>query len=350
MRPSTVFVTALTLALAGAAHGQAAKLAVGDEAPGLNIDTWVKGGEVSIETGKVYVIEFWATWCAPCRKSIPHLTELQKKYGRDKLVVVGISTEASDIVEPFVTQQGDRMDYTVATDRRNATNRAWMKAAGLSGIPAVFVVDQQGRIAYIGSPLEEAFDAAIASVMSGRYDPVLQARAEPILKSARRARKVRNWRMALRHYDEVIDLSARVFADVAIERFKMILLDMKDPEAAYDYARKELVGKLFAADSGALRMLAVEITTNPEIDRAGRDLDVAMTAARQSLQLEGPVHPRALSTAALVHFHRGELREAIELQTEAYFRAEPRAKSGYRRVLSSYREAAGRASTDSSSG
>ncbi|MHC4129978.1 MAG: TlpA family protein disulfide reductase [Planctomycetota bacterium] len=345
MRLSNVIAATLALTLPGAALGADEKLAVGDQAPGLNIETWVKGQEVKIEPGKVYIIEFWATWCAPCKKSIPHLTELQKKYGPDKLVIVGITDEAQEIVESFVQKQGDNMDYTVATDRRGACNRLWMRAAGLQGIPAAFIVDRGGKVAFIGNPLDDAFDQTLASVMSGRFDPALQKQAAPILKSARRARTVRNWRMALRHYDQVIEMDAMVFADVAIERFSMILLDMKDSDEAYEYARSGLIDGKFAKDSGALRMLAEEIATNPDIERAGRDLEVAMVAADKSLQLEGRRDPESLAAVALVHYHRGEIQEAVQLQTRAYFLARPEVKAGFKRVLGSYRDAADRAGT-----
>jgi thiol-disulfide isomerase/thioredoxin len=347
MRLSNVIVAALTLVLSATVFGKPEKLAVGDPAPGLNIDVWVKGSEVKITPGKVYVIEFWATWCVPCKKSIPHLTELQKKYGRDKLVVVGISDENQELVESFVKKQGDNMDYVVATDRRNGTSRSWMKAAGMEGIPAAFIVDRAGNVAYIGRPNEESFSLTLASVMSGRYDPVLQKQAEPILQSARRARKVRNWRIALRHYDEVIALDSMVFADIAIERFSMILLDMNDAPQAYDYADSVLIRDKFAKDPGALRMLAAVITRHPDIEPDDRDLEVAMTAAELSLTLEGTRDPEALSMAALVHFHRGEIDEAVELQTRAYFLAEPVEKAGYKRVLASYQDAANRATAGS---
>jgi thiol-disulfide isomerase/thioredoxin len=347
MRVSKFIVAILALALSGPALGKPGKLAVGDSAPELNIEAWVRGDEVQLAPGKVYVVEFWATWCVPCKKSIPHLTKLQERYGRDKLVIIGISDEDQETVEAFVRQQGKNMDYTVATDRRSGTTRTWMRAAGVEGLPHAFIVDRAGKVAFIGSPLDEAFDTTLAKVMTGRYDPVLQAQAEPVLQSARRARDVRNWRMALRFYDEVIALDPRVFAEVAIERFEMILIDMKDMDQAYQYASGDLIDVKFAKDAGALGMLAEKIAAGPELRAQERDLEVALEAAERSLALAGASDPESLSVAALVHFHRGELDQAIELQTRAYFLARPEAKAGYRRVLTSYRAAADRATAGS---
>jgi thiol-disulfide isomerase/thioredoxin len=74
---------------------------------------------VDLAAGKgkqTYVVEFWATWCGPCRVSIPHLTELQKKFKTQGVTFIGVSDETEDKVKPFVDKMGDKMDYTVAVD------------------------------------------------------------------------------------------------------------------------------------------------------------------------------------------------------------------------------------------
>ncbi len=349
MRLGNLLCVALCLALTSVAVAQRKQLSVGDPAPGLDIDMWVKGEEVSIESGKVYVIDFWATWCVPCRRSIPHLSELQEMYGDQGLIVIGISDEDTDTVTPFVQQQGDRMDYTVATDRRKATTRAWFNAAGLKTIPAAFIVGRNGNLMFIGDPLADQaqMDLILSKVLRGRFDPLLQKQAEPVLRAARRARKVKNWRMAAKQFDDIIALDGRVFADVALERFEMMIVDMADPDAAYAYARDELSGRLFRDDADALCMLAAKITSDPKIKREYRDLEVALEAANRAQQLVERDDPQSLATLALVRFHRGDLQAAIDLQTRAYFIAHPRAKAGYKRVLSSYQEAAQRMPSDS---
>ena len=101
-------ITMLAVALL-ATPALATKL--GDPAPALKIKEWVKGQPVELKAGKgkqVYVIEFWATWCGPCRTSIPHLTKLQKKYS-DRVTFVGVTSEKNvKDVQQFVTKMGDR--------------------------------------------------------------------------------------------------------------------------------------------------------------------------------------------------------------------------------------------------
>src|SRR6218665_3455120 len=92
---------------------------VGSPAPALKVAKWFKGTPVTeLEKGKVYVVEFWATWCGPCKSSIPHVTKLQKQYKDKGLTVIGVDIWETDLakVEPFVAEMGDKMDYAVAIE------------------------------------------------------------------------------------------------------------------------------------------------------------------------------------------------------------------------------------------
>ena len=127
--------------------------------------TYVKGNAVTIEVGKVYVIEFWATWCPPCRDSIPHLTEIQKKYKDKGVTVIGISQEPINTVKPFVEKMGDKMDYTVAVDPDSKVADGYMGEYNQRMIPTAFVVNSKGNIAWIGHPMD-GLDEVLEKIIS----------------------------------------------------------------------------------------------------------------------------------------------------------------------------------------
>lgn len=131
-------------------------LGVGDKAPELKTGDWIQGPAVTkFETGKVYVVEFWASWCAPCVQNIPHLNELQKKYEKDGLVVIGqnVWERSEAAARKLVRSMGSKMSYRVALDTKSEDmSEKWMKAAGKGGIPTAFLVDKTGKIAWIGHP------------------------------------------------------------------------------------------------------------------------------------------------------------------------------------------------------
>ncbi len=152
-------------------------LAAGSPAPPLTVDAWVKGDAVkAFEPGKVYVVEFWATWCGPCVRNIPNLSALQNQY--PELTVIGVAASERPTKKPaegvvddgrlatvqkFVESRGDGMNYRVAFDGDASMGRAWMLAAKQRSIPWACIVDGTGTIAWMGHP--ELMDREIARVM-----------------------------------------------------------------------------------------------------------------------------------------------------------------------------------------
>lgn len=181
MKPlSRLLALPLSTLLAAASLGAE----LGDPAPALDIKEWIKGGPVDLAAGKgktVHVVEFWATWCGPCRTSIPHLTELQKRFKDKGVVFVGVSNEKSDVVKKFVTKMGDKMDYAVAIDG-GKTSEGYMEAFNINGIPHAFVVDKDGRIVWQGHPMA-GLDTTLEKVVNGKYD-LAAAKAESAKQAA----------------------------------------------------------------------------------------------------------------------------------------------------------------------
>ncbi len=151
------------------------ELWIGSSAPELSIAKFVKGDSVDgFESGQVYVVEFWATWCSPCIKAFPHLSDMQESYGED-VRFIGVNVwerqkgqERMDLVEEFVAKQGERMRYTVAVEDGSSMSDNWMKPAGQNGIPAAFIVDGDAKIAWVGHPGE--IDKPLEAIVAGEFD------------------------------------------------------------------------------------------------------------------------------------------------------------------------------------
>lgn len=118
------------------------------KAPELQVEKWI--GEKPDTKGKVVLIEFWATWCPPCRKSIPLLNDLQKKF-TDDLVVIGISHESEKDVLKLKKPQ---IEYYRAIDTQARTKTEM----GVQGIPHVIILEPEGHVVWEGFPLLEGYE------------------------------------------------------------------------------------------------------------------------------------------------------------------------------------------------
>lgn len=108
-----------------------------------------KDVKLSSYKGKVVVLDFWATWCPPCRKGIPDLIELQTNYQKKGIEVVGVSFDQNGkvAVEPFVKKNG--VNYTMLLLAGASAGQTVAQQYVPSGkIPTMHIIDKQGRIAY----------------------------------------------------------------------------------------------------------------------------------------------------------------------------------------------------------
>lgn len=98
-------------------------------------------------TGKPLIVEFWATWCPPCRTSIPHLNEVYQKYKGQGLEIIGVTDEDRSTVNKFV--KDIPIEYHVAFD----SNGKFAKPFGIRGIPHAMILDKAGKVVWEGHPM-----------------------------------------------------------------------------------------------------------------------------------------------------------------------------------------------------
>jgi thiol-disulfide isomerase/thioredoxin len=111
--------------------------------------------------GKVVLLDFWATWCPPCRAEVPNLVEIQKSFGDKKFVLLSVSLDRDlDAARRFVRDKG--MDWVHVIDRDAARDLA--EKYQIEFIPSTFVIDRRGKVAALqlrGSALRDRIAALL---------------------------------------------------------------------------------------------------------------------------------------------------------------------------------------------
>ena len=359
MRKPWVIAPAI-LMLCATTRAGAQQLGIGDPAPAIQVKEFVKGTPISsLEKGKRYVVEFWATWCGPCRVSIPHLTEMQKKHPDFTFVGVSVWEQDQKGVRPFVQQMGDKMVYTVAVDdvpeggngNDGKMAKAWMEAAGQNGIPTAFLIDRDGRIAWIGHPMQ--MDEPLAKLAAGTWD-VSAARTQ-FQKEQAQARKMSELRdklikaqqsgdanQFLSALDQAITDDPSLEAQLGPQKFVVLLRGVKAPDKALTYGNQLVDGPL-KDNPGALNELAWMIVA-PEAPKADAStVKLALKAAQRADTLAQGKDPGIADTLAKAYFDSGNRAKALETQERAVKLAKgapPEALQGLTERLEQYRKAA----------
>ena len=138
--------------------------AASPRAPALEVLEVLRQGPVAPADATITVVEFWATWCGPCRRSIPELTRLQAKYARKGVAFIGVTSEPPEVAQPYVTKMGDEMNYTVVADYQARTSRAYASLYNVSTIPHAYIIGPDGSIAWHGHPMEREFIFALEAI------------------------------------------------------------------------------------------------------------------------------------------------------------------------------------------
>jgi thiol-disulfide isomerase/thioredoxin len=127
-------------------------------APLIQLNEWITPPPPDLN-GRVYVLEFWATWCPPCVQSIPHMIELANKYKDKAIPFIAISVDSSsEPVKKMVKDKG--INYYVGMDNGLA------KTYSVSGIPSAFIIGRSGKVVWQGHPMNPDFEPAILNALN----------------------------------------------------------------------------------------------------------------------------------------------------------------------------------------
>ncbi len=296
----------------------------GQPAPKFVVGKWLKGKPITkLTKGEVYVVEFWATWCGPCKEAIPHLTELQKKF-EGKATFVGVSVWETDEtgIPAFLKDFGDKVSYALVRDKLPTQRKdrldgamadTWLKAAGIDGVPSTFLVDREGKIAWIGLP--SGLEDPLAQVVAGTWDTEKFAkkfraakRGPAAVKECKDAFAANKWSDALRAADEALTFG---YIEVHPYRYGALLKLGRREEAK---AQGQATIEAYKMNWSLLEFFARTIA-EPPIYGPDSDLELANTAIEKAVAML-EAWPTT-TTLAHVRFLQGNKAQAIAILEKA---------------------------------
>jgi thiol-disulfide isomerase/thioredoxin len=294
----------------------AVTLRVGDAAPAFKAGKWFQGEEVKeFEAGKVYVVEFWATWCGPCILFMPALAELQVQYKDQGVTCIGYSARDPDNTEEkvaaFVRKRGPKLPYTFAYADDRATFDAWMAAAGRAGIPCTFVVDRTGHLAYVGSPmyLPVVLPLVVAGKMKAQAVGEEVARIEQEFGAVSAAMFPDN-QAGLRRLKDFEAKYPALADNPIILRAKLSLLpEVGDVDEAKKLAEAVMARAIAQDNANALLQVSGLLRLGPG-KKSKELLALAVRAAEAAVGVAGDKDARALINLASTYFQAGDRNKA----------------------------------------
>ncbi len=318
----------------------------GSPAPAIDVEHWVRGDAPKFgEAGKVYVVEFWATWCGPCKASMPHLSKLQDEYADKNVVIVGISDENLEKVSNFLNEDKWKQEarYTVATDPDRSVHKDFMAASGSRGIPTAFIV-KDNTVQWIGHPM--TMDEPLAKVVAGTWD-VAAAKTKfqddaRVAKSREqhgralaKARTEKNWPELVKLLDKAIaETPAPMNTNLRLQKFQILVGDADMAAEGYKVGRELL--KEFKDNPQILNAMSWFVLDDKSVKN--RNLEFAMDAAQAAVTASKGEEPAILDTLARAYWETGNKPKAVETQMKAVELAEGdgEAKESMQKTLTEY--------------
>lgn len=324
MRTCRVIPICLSAAIASAAVVTAPALSFAQPAPPLQLTHWLKGEPVpAFEKGKVYLVEFWATWCVPCVANIPKLTQLQNEHSDAGLIVIGVTSferAGLESCRAFVDAQGKAMAYRVGYDATGEVARLYMDAIGQRGIPYAFVIDRDSRLVWHGLPSNN-LDAVVRQTLDGTFNPATyldpQAKLAELDSKLRHAEATRDLELAASIINEFKalrpELSGRYDADLLLLTYRV-----KPDRAQVEQLADRLMQGPLWNDAANLGAIAYTFAGAPGAsNNAAWETPIAQRAVERALVLTNRSDVQILSFAARVACNTHQHARACALYEEA---------------------------------
>lgn len=309
------------------------ELNIGDDAPKLSVTEFVKGAPVeSFEKGKVYMIDFWATWCGPCIRSMPHVSDMQDEYSGDGLQVVAVDIweskrtedgpepivgdERSELVKGFVKKHDENMRYTVAIDGDQKLENEWMRPSGQNGIPTAMIIDRAGKLAWIGYGTDPMLEDHLKTILANKHD----------LKALRAERNEA--------------LKAEQSGDVIGNLFQTAMELLNDGDEDEALALMEAMSKThFKKNAMGLNALAWNLVDREDVSKKSAQLSKMMATTASDLLDNKDAN--VLDTLGWANHYLGDHAEAIRVETLAVKMAtEDEQREAMEEVLEKFKKAA----------
>ena len=338
-----IALTALPPANVFAQSAEPAILTVGSKAPSLDIEVWFSDREgefqhtTEFEPGKIYVIDFWATWSSPSHRWMSTYSELQDRYFKDDVQIISISDEdeesVADFLELDMNNNSDMiyaeqtLNYCVTTDSDRSVFEDYVEASQMKNVPAVFIVGKTGLIEWFGNP--EKMKRPLKKIIDGNWDRgVFKKRAlaqQQLKKLATEVQKLTaagDVEGALVIIEQMIESTDDAKSKAEMQNLRLQLMTTID-SPKLTAAFKDVVQQ---KDLGSFRLneLAWSIVTR---EQGGKEIepeliDIALETAVEAVKIarteEDDDHlGMILDTQAHLLFLKGDLDKALEVQTKA---------------------------------
>lgn len=340
-----------------AAPEASSEMTIGSVAPPIDIEYWVSDGNGrfkpfnEFEPGKVYVIEFWATWCMPCVASMPHLADLQNKYADQGVTIVSVSDEPLETVEKFLEREvmvmpmnesgeaGETDEasapktyaeltsaYCLTTDPDGSVKNDYFRAAGQSGIPCAFIVGKDGVVEWLGHPME--MDKPLEQVVTDSWDRAEFAetyRIQNLLEGISRAAVVAARKGDYETFEaKLAELKNLELTDALQERMPELLEQLdhirlltmltNDPEGALEKLNAKGPDMKLDQATGIGAQISQQAQRGNSFDPALVD---AVTALIEEKLTTEEADASVYNVLAGLYLAKGDLDMAIELQQKA---------------------------------